>query len=141
MQLVTYFILFYLIVVSALYITLRTMFGSFFIENGRMSHDCLPMLQMNHINQQKSLNWVFGTFGLTGLILTFIGGVMISHRAAGPIYRLRRLVREITDGQVPDQFKSRKDDYFQELFHELNQLLNGTGTRSSKRKGDHGPKS
>jgi hypothetical protein len=49
--------------------------------------------------------------------------VKLSHRFAGPIYSLRRAIREITQGKKPRQLKFRKRDFWHDLANDYNEML------------------
>ena len=49
--------------------------------------------------------------------------IKISHRFAGPIFSLRRAMREIADGQPPRKLKFRTGDFWHELSDDFNALL------------------
>jgi nitrogen fixation/metabolism regulation signal transduction histidine kinase len=49
--------------------------------------------------------------------------VKISHRFAGPIYSLRRAIREITQGKPARKLKFRTNDFWHELSEDFNAML------------------
>ena len=49
--------------------------------------------------------------------------IKISHRFAGPIFSLRRTIREIADGKEPRKLKFRSDDFWQDLSDDFNAML------------------
>ena len=57
-------------------------------------------------------------------IASFMITLIVSHRLAGPMTRLRTYFAEIkSSGQVQDPLKFRKDDYMLELADEINSAL------------------
>lgn len=52
-----------------------------------------------------------------------IDTVKISHRFAGPIFSLRRTMREVADGQPPRQLKFRNGDFWHELANDYNAMI------------------
>ena len=52
-----------------------------------------------------------------------IDTVKISHRFAGPIYSLRRSMREVADGQPPRKLQFREGDFWHELATDYNAML------------------
>ena len=56
------------------------------------------------------------------LVVTFLYGLIISHRMAGPVTRLRRILSEMAEGELRGEVRIRKKDDFQHLAHELNDL-------------------
>ncbi|MEX2091656.1 MAG: hypothetical protein WD971_03215 [Pirellulales bacterium] len=52
-----------------------------------------------------------------------IDTVKISHRFAGPIYSLRRSMREVADGKPPRKLQFRDDDFWHELAIDYNAMI------------------
>jgi nitrate reductase NapE component len=48
------------------------------------------------------------------LIGMFAYTIVMSHRIAGPIYRINEVLRKMIGGEFPDSVTFRKNDYFQE---------------------------
>lgn len=70
--------------------------------------------------------WTQGPFLLVMLFLLpvfVVDTVKISHRFAGPIFSLRRAMREITQGKPVRRLKFRTGDFWHELADEFNAML------------------
>lgn len=52
-----------------------------------------------------------------------IDTVKISHRFAGPIFSLRRAMRDVADGKPPRQLKFRDGDFWHELANDYNAMI------------------
>jgi len=52
-----------------------------------------------------------------------IDTIKISHRFAGPIFSLRRTMREVADGQPPRELKFRDGDFWHELANDYNAMI------------------
>lgn len=55
--------------------------------------------------------------------LTIIFTLVISHRIAGPLYRLEKDIAEVNKGNLNMEIRVRKDDELQDLAKSLNQML------------------
>lgn len=55
--------------------------------------------------------------------LVFIGSIFISHKIAGPIFKLRRHLEELKSGSWSTDLYFRSGDYFPELAEDLNGLI------------------
>jgi signal transduction histidine kinase len=126
--------MYYVVILLSLYLALRLALQVGLTEAVRIAPKSEAILSLYRDGQFAILNGVFLVFGIIGAVFTFIGGIFISHRAVGPLYRLRRLMREASEGRFPDSFKLRKNDYFEELFVELSGLL----SRVERKKPDSG---
>jgi len=63
-----------------------------------------------------------------GFLITFLVSslffLVISHRLAGPIVRLRSYFKDISEtGKVPEPFQIRQQDFFQDFIQTINQAL------------------
>jgi hypothetical protein len=52
-----------------------------------------------------------------------LGGLFMSHRVAGPIYRLRLTLRQIAEDKKPKSVKFRKNDYTHGLAQDFNDAM------------------
>ncbi|MBN2124598.1 MAG: methyl-accepting chemotaxis protein [Deltaproteobacteria bacterium] len=59
---------------------------------------------------------------LATLAVTFFFGVLVSHRMAGPIFRIRRVLREMAAGDLRGEVRLRKKDSFKNLAAEISEL-------------------
>lgn len=57
------------------------------------------------------------------LVFTFFYGVVISHRMAGPIYRIRKVLDEMAQGDLSAQVHLRRKDDFNALAASINSLI------------------
>ena len=73
--------------------------------------------------QMNTLRVVFGIIGVLALCVGMGVGLWISHRVAGPIYRMRRHLQEAAAGRAPQPIRFRQGDYFQELADAYNEEL------------------
>ena len=70
--------------------------------------------------------WTHGPFLLVLAFLLpvfVVDTIKLSHRFAGPIYNLRRALRQIAQGEKPRKLKFRKRDFWHELADDYNALL------------------
>jgi hypothetical protein len=70
--------------------------------------------------------WTHGPFLLVLAFLLpvfVVDTIKLSHRFAGPIYALRRALREIAQGEKPRRLKFRKRDFWHGLADEYNAVL------------------
>ena len=70
-----------------------------------------------------SLLWPVLTICLLGtLIVTFIFGIFISHRMAGPVSHMRRTLIQLAEGDLSGELRLRKKDAFKPMADTLNDL-------------------
>lgn len=55
--------------------------------------------------------------------IVFVGCVLFTHRMAGPIFKLRRFLKEIQNGAPRTKLFFRKGDCFHEVAHDVNSLF------------------
>jgi len=61
---------------------------------------------------------------LVALVITFVLGIIISHRMAGPIFRIRKILLAISEGELRGRIRLRKKDDFKSLAEAVNTLNN-----------------
>lgn len=74
----------------------------------------------------QNLWWTHGPFLLVVLFLLpayVVDTIKLSHRFAGPIFRLRRAIREVASGEAPQRIKFRKNDFWMDLADDYNAML------------------
>ena len=50
-------------------------------------------------------------------------GILLSHRIAGPVHRMRVHMQKVAEGGVIEELKLRKDDHFMDLADDYNKVL------------------
>jgi len=61
--------------------------------------------------------------GLLSVVLTLTFGLVYSHRIAGPLYHLKRVLREIREGKMVDEVRFREGDEFHDLAEEITRTI------------------
>ena len=82
----------------------------------------------------KEILILLGVFQLIFLILTFLISIFISHRIAGPIYKLRSFLEDARNGNLRDDLSFRKKDHFSELAGEYNDTIRSIRSQIERRK-------
>ena len=57
--------------------------------------------------------------------VTFMITIFVSHRIAGPLYKLGRFFKDASAGNLREELRFRKHDHFKNLADEYNQMING----------------
>lgn len=74
--------------------------------------------------QEFAMYFLMGGALLIGLITLVFGGFIISHRVAGPLYRLTQHMKGFNQGDHElSKVKFRQGDYFNEIETEFNKLV------------------
>lgn len=82
--------------------------------------------------QQRIKFWTFlATAGIISVVGTFIG-IRFSHRIAGPIFRLKKELRRINNGEKIQEVNLRNADFFMEMAEEFNAMTLKLGVRKMK---------
>ena len=86
-------------------------------------------LPKNHVffmfieDQITQMNSVFFIMSVITVAILFIAGVLISHRIAGPMYRLDQDLQQMAKSKKLDTVKFRKKDFFQEIPESFNKVV------------------
>jgi hypothetical protein len=78
----------------------------------------------------KDLWWTHGPFLLVAAFMLpayVVDTIKLSHRFAGPIFSLRRAIREVAAGEPPRKLKFRHRDFWQDLAGDYNAMLERLG--------------
>jgi nitrogen fixation/metabolism regulation signal transduction histidine kinase len=87
------------------------------------------VLQSQLADADAHVAWVLvGALVLFNIALAALA-VFVTHRMAGPIFVMRRYVREIGEGKLPVVRKLRKGDEFVELIDEMSHTVSELETR------------
>lgn len=78
------------------------------------------------LSHAQDVWWTHGPFLLVMIFLLpvfVVDSIKLSHRFAGPIFALRRALREIVQGKPPRKLKFRRHDFWHELAEDYNAML------------------
>lgn len=90
-----------------------------------------------YIAEEKiAMNNIFIVASIIVLAITTLGALVLSHRVAGPLYRLRQHLHQISSMQTLKTVKFRRGDFFRELEESFNFFIKETSTYYSKNSSD-----
>lgn len=114
------------------YWAFRLVFGNFIEQAQEMGlpqgHPIFQFLQ----DQQSTMNLIIMTTSLLLFVFLVVGGLLLSHQIAGPLYRLKKHMEMIGDKEEFPNLSFRKKDFFQDLLPPINTVLERL-RKSSKR--------
>lgn len=73
--------------------------------------------------EETKLRRIFSLTSLVVLFLMVVGGLILSNRVAGPIYRMQTHMKDLLDGKDVGPIKFRDKDFFLELAEQYNEVL------------------
>jgi methyl-accepting chemotaxis protein len=82
----------------------------------------------NHIffrfieDQSSKMNFTFFISAVLVLAISLVGALLLSHRVAGPIYRMTKHLIKISEDEITD-VNFREKDFFPELAEALNTFI------------------
>lgn len=71
----------------------------------------------------RAMDMIFLTTSILLFLFLVLGGLILSHQIAGPIYRLRKHIQMVNEGKTFGALTFRKKDFFQELLEDYNTLV------------------
>jgi hypothetical protein len=83
----------------------------------------------------QNLSWTHGPLLLVMVFMLpvfVIDTIKLSHRFTGPIFALRRAMREVAQGQPPRQVHFRSNDFWHEVADDYNAMLARLGANVDK---------
>jgi len=69
--------------------------------------------------------WLLILFQVSLILLTFLISIFISHRIAGPIYKLSKAFGAVTRGELNDELQFRAKDHFRDVADDFNIMVRG----------------
>ena len=73
--------------------------------------------------QRADMNVIFVVASLVCIAFLTFAGAILSHRVAGPIYKMRKHIDAVVRNETVQDITFRKNDYFPELAEAFNKLL------------------
>lgn len=72
--------------------------------------------------QQKRMKMILGIGSLSLMLVLFFMGVFITHRIVGPVFRIKRLLRQVGTARFSVKQRLRKGDELEDLFETFVQM-------------------
>jgi nitrogen fixation/metabolism regulation signal transduction histidine kinase len=88
--------------------------------------------QATLVRQQHAM--LYELVGGLAVMVFLLGvlGILITHRVAGPIYKMKLLLRQVTDGKLKVGARLRKGDELQEFFDVFAQMVESLRDRQAR---------
>jgi len=115
--------------IATYYITLSTILAQLEAENQLLNAYAI----ISNIN--VILGKRLGVLLLSVMVFAFVLGVYYLHRIAGPVYRIEKALREISEGKEIDTVYLRKKDFFKSLAETLNNVIKQQKEKDAKMAG------
>lgn len=108
------------------------------------AHDKVAADQQKAIaNQQEALIQgqtliIYSLVGGLALMVVLIGllGIYFTHKVAGPVFKMKRLLREVGHGNLHVEARLRKGDELQDFFDTFTEMVKGLRDFETKQLGD-----
>jgi hypothetical protein len=84
------------------------------------------------VRQQRTMLWTI--IGGLAILVMLIGlvGIYVTHKVAGPIYKMRLLLKQVGDGKLVKERHLRKGDELQDFMGALATMVDGLRERQEK---------
>lgn len=83
-------------------------------------------------NIQNQVIFLLALLQLLFLSITFFISIFLSHRIAGPLYKLRKALADVARGNLDQKIVFRKNDHFMELQDQFNDMVQHLSVRKWK---------
>jgi methyl-accepting chemotaxis protein len=77
------------------------------------------------LKTRSEVLWLLVVFQFVFALATFLISIFISHRIAGPLYKLGRFLDSARGGNLSERLTFRKTDHFQDLAIRYNEMVDG----------------
>lgn len=82
---------------------------------------------------QNQVLVVLGVLQLIFLGITFILTIFISHRIAGPLYKLKKAMEDVAKGNFDLRISFRQNDHFKDVQDTFNEMVQAVGLKKDKK--------
>jgi nitrogen fixation/metabolism regulation signal transduction histidine kinase len=83
-------------------------------------------------NQQKVMLWTLTTALTLLVVLIGLAGIVVTHKVAGPIYKMKRQIKEVGDGKLRIPAPLRKGDDLVDFFEAFERMVVNLRDRQQK---------
>ena len=106
--------------------------ASAFTEDASKSDQKIIEQQKALVRQQQKM--LAALVGALALLVVIIGmcGIWFTHKIAGPVYKMKMLLRQVGDGKLVFQGSLRKGDELQDFFEAFSSMVDKLRDRQSK---------
>jgi len=103
-----------------------------FADKANLCNSSNQLFEYLNSDIKKKLDLIFIIKSALILIFLVTGGVIYSHRIAGPLYKMRKHMQDITKGKKLDtlEIQFRRKDFFQEMVSVYNHMIRCLMNRS-----------
>lgn len=81
---------------------------------------------------RKEVLWLLALLQIVFLVVTFLISIFISHRIAGPLYKLSLFFEGVKQGKFSAILRFRKNDHFQDLAADYNAMMQTVSDKMTK---------
>ncbi len=96
----------------------------------RVTVDGPGLTQLLELKKQVTQQLIISQIG--AVIVIFVISIFVSHRIAGPIYKMRKFFSDLAKGDFSQSLHFRKTDYFQNLAQDYNSMVSGLRAHYTK---------
>ncbi|HUP57141.1 MAG TPA: hypothetical protein VM598_06790 [Bdellovibrionota bacterium] len=122
LSIVGYFLGLFLFSIGFLFFGIRRTLSMMDAQAIRLDPKHTAILEVLRDDRQTFLAEFFLLYSFAILTATVIGGIVLSHRMAGPLYRLKRILAELAEGRPVSRIEFRKQDHLQDLVPSLKKV-------------------
>lgn len=100
------------------------------VAQGGEAHAALSVEKIKAVENQVLL--LLGILQLLFLGITFMLSIFLSHRIAGPLYKLKKSMEEVARGNLDLRITFRKNDHFMDMQDTFNDMIQHLSIRRWK---------
>jgi nitrogen fixation/metabolism regulation signal transduction histidine kinase len=97
-----------------------------------MSNDPMAPQVAGLLETRDTILWLLIGMQVLLTAIIFIISIFMSHKIAGPLFKLKRYFKEARDGNISQELRFYEKDYFQDLVPEYNAMMEAIRGRNEK---------
>ncbi len=79
--------------------------------------------KQNVLREQRAMTWGLIAGLVAFFFLVALGTIVFTHQVAGPIYRIKRTMQNVSKGKLTTSLQLRKRDQVRDLFEEMERMV------------------
>jgi hypothetical protein len=122
LSIVGYFLALFLFSISLLFYGIRKTLFMMDDQALRLDPQHSALIELLQSERQNFLAEYFVLYSFSILAAGLIGGILVSHRVAGPIYRIKKILNDLAEGRDVENISFREKDFLQDVLPSLRKV-------------------
>lgn len=111
------------VTVLVFYWAFRMIFGNFVSQAKELGLPPTHIIFQFIAENERAMNMVFLSTSMLLFLFLVLGGIVLSHQIAGPLFRLKKHMQHVYSGKPFPPLGFRRKDFFHDIVPEYNRMV------------------